>query len=386
MERPIRLGILGATGMVGREALLHQQFLDERGEDYANLELVAADPDAAGERLGDRFMEREQALTDRYDFWEPRECPSRYEDMVLTAPDPENMAERVDTVLSAVPSGVAAEIEPSLRENGIHVFSNASEFRWAEDVPLMLPAVNPDAISMVEQQSEPGVQVNNPNCTTAGFVPVLAALEQDCGIERADVVTLQSISGKGDTVSGDEYAGQIRGNAMDDWSGVGPGWNGEERKSEIEPQKILGRCMDRDAVLQRFDRVRQGGEDDVVPITARTNRIPTQYGHLESLTVELDRDVSRDEFVSCLEGYRVPADVAALPSTPDRQILVQDGLSPRDDVFAGDGMSVVVGRVRKTGPGTFSFATLIHNLRLGAVWTARHSMELYLQEYEGFFD
>jgi len=275
MTDKIKLGILGATGMGGRDAVIHQEKLEEQVENYASLEIVTGSQSSAGRTLGEVFKEKEERLADRYSFWQPQECPEKYRDMTVEGLDADKIAEKVDYVISALPSSVAREIEPELRERGVHVFSNASEFRWSEEVPLMIPEVNPEDIGMLEDQETPGKQANNPNCTTAGYVPVIEALRQEFEVKRVDLVTMQSISGKGDKVASEDYSSRIIGNAVDDWDRES-NHNGEEVKSEIEPQKILGLAETREEALKSTG----------LEIHAQTTRIPSQYGQLESVRIE----------------------------------------------------------------------------------------------------
>ncbi len=369
MTDKVRLGILGATGMAGRDAVIHQEKLDENGDDYASLELVTGSSSSQGRPLGKVFREKEQALSEKYKFWEPQECPEKYEEMTVEGLDADEIAEKVDYVISALPSSVAADIEPELRERGVHVFSNASEFRWSREIPLMMPEVNPEDIEMLEDQETEGKQANNPNCTTAGYVPVIEALRQEFDVEAVDLVTFQAISGKGDKVAGDEYASRISGNVIDDWN-RNDNHNGEEIKSEIEPQKILG-------LADTEEEAKETGLD----IEAQTARVPTQYGHLESLRVSFSEDVDVEEVHQALENWRPSEEVMSLPSTADRPVKVLNRQpEPREDVFDQKGMSVVVGDLRQIDDNRISLFSLSHNLRRGATWTARQSMELYLKK------
>lgn len=369
MTDKIRLGILGATGMAGRDAVIHQRKLEEKGYHYASLELVTGSPSSQGKNLGKVFREKEEALAEKYEFWEPQECPEEYRDMTVEGLNADEISDRVDYVVSALPSSVASEIEPELRERGVHVFSNASEFRWSRDIPLIIPEVNPGDIEMLEDQETPGKQANNPNCTTAGYVPVIEALRQEYGIESVDLVTFQAISGKGDKVTGDEYASRISGNVIDDWDEKSS-HNGEEVKSEIEPQKILGLARGKEEVRNTDLR-----------IDAQTARVPTQYGHLESLRIRFSEDVDVEEVQETLKGWQPEEEVSNLPSTAEKPLKVLDRQpEPQRDVFAQEGMSVVVGDLRQLEEDQVGMFSLSHNLRRGATWTARQSMELYLKK------
>lgn len=370
MADKIKLGILGATGMGGRDAVIHQEKLEKDEENYADLEIVTGSSSSAGRKLGEVFREKEESLAERYSFWQPQECPEKYRDMTVEELDADRIAEKADYVISALPSSVAHEIEPKLRERGVNVFSNASEFRWSEEVPLMIPEVNPEDIEILENQETPGKQANNPNCTTAGYVPVIEALRQELDLEKIDLVTLQSISGKGDKVTSKDYASRITGNAIDDWDRRS-NHNGEEVKSEIEPQKILGLAETREKALG----------DTGLEIHAQTTRIPTQYGHLESVRIKFDEEVSEEQVEKILDTWRPDKKVRELPSSPEKSVeVLEEQPEPGKDVFKGDGMTVAVGDVRKIGEKRISLYSLSHNLRRGATWTARQSMELYLKE------
>jgi aspartate-semialdehyde dehydrogenase len=363
----IKLGILGATGMAGRSAVIHQESLKQKGQDYASLELVTGSPQSQGKNLGEVFEEKERNLSTRYSFWDQRSCPEEHSQMEVQGIDAEKISNQVDHVISALPSAVAGEIEPELRKRGVNVFSNASEFRWKNDIPLIMPEVNPDQIKQTEEQTTRGKQVNNPNCTTAGFTPVLKALEQ-LGVEKVDITTFQAISGKGDKVSGSEYASGIKGNVADDWDKEKQ-YNGEEKKSELEPIQILEGYADREVAQNE-------GPD----ISVQTARVPTQFGHLESLKVTLSEETDREQVINAIEAWQPPEQVQELPSTSQTSLKhVDEQPEPEAHLHHGDGMSVVVGDIRQLDENRFSMFCLSHNLRQGATWKARQSMELYLK-------
>lgn len=366
MEDKVKLGILGATGMAGREAVIHQKRLEEKGYDYASLELVTGSPNTQGRKLGNVFREKEKKLDKRYEFWRPQKCPEKFREMEVEGLNPEKISERVDYVISALPSSVARDIEPELKGKGVNVFSNASEFRWSKEVPLMIPEVNSGAIEKLENQETSGKQLNNPNCTTAGFVPVLEALNQNFNVESVDVVTFQSISGKGDKVASREYSSKINGNVIDDWDNEN-NHNGEELKSELEPQKILGLAS-----------TMKEARDTDLDISVQTMRVPVQYGHLESVRIKFADNVDEEEARKSMKNWEPSEKVKNLPSTADKPIEVLERQpDPKKDVSNGEGMSVVVGDVRQLSSDRISLYSLSHNLRRGATWTARQSMELY---------
>jgi aspartate-semialdehyde dehydrogenase len=186
-------------------------------------------------------------------------------------------------------------------------------------------------------------------------------------IEAVDLVTMQSISGKGDKVSSEEYSSRIRGNAIDDWD-QNSSHNGEEIKSEIEPQKILG-----------LAKTKQEAKNTDLNINAQTTRIPSQYGHLESLRIKFKSEISLEEVEEKLDNWKPDQKVRELASTPENSIKLLDSQpEPIENVFEGNGMTVCIGDLRKISENRISLYSLSHNLRRGATWTARQSMELYL--------
>ena len=356
--------------MAGREALLHQAYLDSIGAQYAEITCVTASPASAGRRLGDIVAEKEARLSDAYPFWKPMRCPASLADLRVDATDPDVISGKADYAISALGSDIARQIEPALTRRGIHVFSNASAYRWAEDVPLLIPEVNHAHLDHASAQSTTGKLVCNPNCTTAGFVPLANALMEDgLVIDWMSVVTQQALSGKGDAIADPAYAENTTGNVWDDWTA--DGYNAEEWKSSHEPHKILG-------------GIHTTEDSPPFPIHTHTTRVSTQYGHLEHVSIEsFGQIIDVRDIGAQLAAYRIHPDVRDLPSTPEQLFTVIDRMpEPRRDVYAGDGMSVVIGDLRQLGPSGISMTTLSHNLRRGATWAGRQGLELYLARHD----
>jgi len=384
MTKNIRLAILASTGMAGREALLHQELLDNIGQ-YAELTCVTASPGSAGRKLGDIFDEKELTLSQSYNFWKSQKCPESLRDLVIDETNPDIIAEKADYAISALGSDIAKTIEPELTKRGIHVFSNASSFRWDPKVPLLIPEVNYKDIEMLESQKNPGKHICNPNCTTAGYTPFIKALE-DLGykVNNLTLVTEQAISGKGDAIADSGYISKINGNVIDDWTK--DGYNSEEWKSACEPMKILGRIETKEEVMAEKEKALKGEPTKIIPIHTQTTRVPTQYGHLEYLSIEFDGKADIEKIKKQLSGYTLPEEVASLPTTPKQLFVVLDKMpEPKKDVYKGNGMVVVVGDVQQHTPLKISLWTLTHNLRRGATWAGRQGLELYLRAYKGMF-
>ena len=166
------VAVLGATGVVGERLIA---MLD--GHPMFRLAEVSASTASAEARLGDLVAVNGPAAG-------------------LRLVDPgAKLASRI--VLSALPSGAAAELEPLYARRGHLVCSNASAFRDDPDVPLVIPEVNPAALHTLARQEWSGALVTNPNCVVSGLALALAPLHARFGIEALTVVTLQALSGAG---------------------------------------------------------------------------------------------------------------------------------------------------------------------------------------------
>jgi len=266
-----------------------------------------------------------------------------------------------DIVFSALPSDVAREVEPRFAKEGFVVASNASAYRMEEDVPLVIPEVNPDHLGLIEVQKRrrgwDGFIVTNPNCTTIILVLTLKPL-MDLGLKRVTVATMQALSGAG-------YPGVPSLAIMDN---VIPYIKGEEEKVEREPLKILG----------RFDGERVIPAD--IKISASCHRVPVIDGHLEAVWVEFDRDVEVSEVVEAFKSLKPLKD---LPTSPERVIVIRDEVDrpqPRLDRDAGGGMSVTVGRIKKVDSGMIRYLVLGHNTVRGAAGASILNAELMVKE------
>ena len=133
-------------------------------------------------------------------------------------------------VLSCLPNDVAEIYEPLWAQKGQHVFSNASTFRMSPDIPLLVPEINPDHLSLIDGQKTPGKRVNNPNCSATALACALAPIMAKHPVRHISIVTLQSISGAG-------YPGV---SSMDILGNTIPHIPGEAPKIVQELQKILG--------------------------------------------------------------------------------------------------------------------------------------------------
>ncbi|MFC6785515.1 aspartate-semialdehyde dehydrogenase [Halobaculum halobium] len=326
-----RVGILGATGAVGQRFI---QLLD--GHPQFEIACLTASDASAGKPYREAAKWRLDTA-----------IPESVRDITVRATNPAEIPDDVDLLFSSLPSGVAAEIEPDLCEAGYVVSSNSSNDRMAEDVPLTIPEINPDHLDLIEVQRDErgwdGALVKNPNCSTITMVPTLAALDE-FGLERAQVSTLQAVSGAGyDGVTSME----IIDNAI-------PHIGGEEAKMETESRKLLGSFDGAELSLHSAE------------VAASCNRIPTIDGHLENVFAELADAPSPEAVGAAMESF--PS--ADLPSSPEQLIHVfgedqPERPQPRMDRMRGDGMQIAAGGVQST-PAGVKYNCLAHNTIRGA--------------------
>jgi aspartate-semialdehyde dehydrogenase len=268
-------------------------------------------------------------------------------------------------VFSALPTQVAGPIEEAYARAGHIVCSNASCHRDDPDVPLLIPEVNPDHLDLIAVQRArrgwSGAIVTNPNCTATPATMALRPLLDAFGLRRVLLVSLQSISGAG-------YPGVPSYDAIDN---VVPYIGGEEPKVEREPQKMLGTLRDGAIVPAGF------------ATSAHCNRVPVLEGHLECLSVELDRSADAAEVMAVLRSFRALPQELKLPSAPEAPIEVRfedDRPQPRRDRDAGRGMATVVGRVRPCPLLGIKFVALAHNTIRGAAGGSLLNAELMVAQ------
>jgi aspartate-semialdehyde dehydrogenase len=268
-------------------------------------------------------------------------------------------------VFSALPSRVAHQLEPEFANQGIFVCSNASAYREAPDVPLLLPEVNPDHTRLLERQQRQrgwrGGIVTNPNCTSTGMTVSLKALNDAFGVRKVFAVSLQAVSG----------AGLPGVPSMQILDNVIPFISGEEEKFAWEPRKMLGSLVDNDIQLAPL------------VISTHTNRVAVSDGHIVCLSIELAEDVKPQAAQQALENYTAPKISRSLPSAPQPPIIVrseQDRPQPRLDRMTGKGMTTVVGRLREDPIWHLRMVVLSHNTIRGAAGGSVYNAELLVEQ------
>jgi aspartate-semialdehyde dehydrogenase len=338
----LRVGILGATGMVGQRFI---QLL----VDHPQFEVTAV---AASDRSQGKSYD--EACTWRL----AGEMPAFAKSMKVQAPEPPLDC---DLVFSSLPGDIARETESSFAAAGYPVISNSSAFRMDEDVPLLIPEVNPDHLSLLSRQQyeSGGYIVTNPNCSTIGLVLALAPLHANFGVEATIATTLQAISGAG-------YPGVA---SLDIIDNVLPYIGGEEEKMETETTKILG----------TFEN------DQIVPapmkVSAQCHRVHVSDGHMVAARVKLKQKASIEDLREAFVSYSALPQELGLHSAPKSPLLVrdeQDRPQPKVDRDAGNGMAVTIGRLREDKVLDYRFVTLSHNTVRGAAGAAILNAELLI--------
>jgi aspartate-semialdehyde dehydrogenase len=342
MSKKIQVGVLGATGAVGQKFVT----LLESHPWFELTELAASDR-SAGKSYKDATVWRQY-----------KPIPERLKNQTVKPCEP---ALDCRIVFSGLDSSVAGEIEENFARAGYIVLSNSKNHRMDEDVPLLVPEVNPDHLGLIKVQRErrgwSGAIVTNPNCSTIGLVMALAPIHRAFGAKRVIVTTMQALSGAG-------YPGH---SAIDMLGNVIPFIGGEDEKVETEPLKIMG-ALDGDRISFADCR-----------ISAHTNRVFVEDGHMECVSVELERKATPDEVARVLAQFSSLPQELKLPSAPERPVIVteeKDRPQPRFDRDAGDGMSAVVGRIRECPVFDIRFVVLSHNTIRGAAGAAILNAEL----------
>lgn len=337
-----KVAILGATGAVGQRFV---QLLENHP--WFEVSALTGSERSVGKKYGDICR------------WVlPGSIPEYVREMSVVRSDSDLDAK---LVFSALPSHHARDLEPALAKKGYAVCSNASACRTWDDVPLLIPEVNPDHTRLIDIQQEQrgwsGFIVTNPNCTSSGLTIAFRALHDAFHIKRAFIVSLQALSGAG-------YPGVP---SLDILDNVIPYIGGEEEKVEREPRKMLGTFKEGKIAFAPMS------------LSAHTNRVAVIDGHLVVTSVEFERKASPEDAKRALVEFKAPEIVAELPSAPEPVIVVRaeaDRPQPRRDRDEGRGMASVVGRIREDPIFHIKFANLAHNTIRGAAGGAILNGEL----------
>ena len=357
MEK-LRVGIIGATGMVGQRFIM---LLNEHP--YFEITALVAGPRSAGQKYSDAVKGRWKMTA---------ECPDRIKDMtVISSDEVDVVGSMVDFVFCAVSmtKDETKALEERYAKAEIPVVSNNSANRWTPDVPMVIPEINDAHLEVIAAQrkrlgTKRGFIAVKPNCSIQSYVPALSAL-REFGIKEVIATTYQAISGAGKTFN--EWPEMI--------DNLIPFIGGEEEKSEREPLRVWG-------------EVKNG---EIVPaatpvITTQCLRVPVTDGHMAAVFVKFENKPTKEQILEDWKNFRGKPQTLSLPSAPEQFITYfeeenrpQTGLDR--DLYGGMGVSV--GRLREDTVYDYKFVGLSHNTVRGAAGGAVLIAELLYRE--GFF-
>ena len=341
MEKKLRVGILGATGMVGQRFITLLE-----NHPWFEVVTVAASPRSVGRTY-------EEAAKGRWKMTTP--MPEAVKGLIVKdVNDVDAVAPDVDFVFSAVDMSKdeIKAIEEAYAKTETPVVSNNSAHRWTPDVPMVVPELNPEHLAVIADQRKRlgttrGFIAVKPNCSIQSYTPALHAL-RDFGIKTVVATTYQAISGAGKTFK--------------DWpemvDNVIPYIGGEEEKSEQEPLRIWGRVENGQIVK---------AESPV--ITTQCIRVPVSDGHTAAVFVDFEKKPSKEEIIERWNSFRGLPQELKLPSAPKQFIrYFEEDNRPQTalDRNYENGMGVCVGRLREDIVYDYKFVGLSHNTIRGA--------------------
>ena len=357
-----KVGIIGATGMVGqRFALLLEN------HPWFEVTALAASARSAGKTYGETVEGRWHMTA---------ELPEKYKDMViLNAENVEEVASKVDFCFCAVnmKKDEIRALEEKYAKAECPIISNNSAHRFTEDVPMVIPEINADHIKIIEAQrkrlgTKRGFVAVKSNCSLQSYVPAINPLKE-LGVDKVLACTYQAISGAGKTFN--TWPEMI--------DNVIPYIGGEEEKSEKEPLKIWGH-IEGDKIV----------DTDDIAITSQCIRVPVSDGHTAAVFMSFKDGVKKpsvDEIINIWENYKGRAQELELPSAP-KQFLhyftEPDRPQIKSERNLENGMAVSVGRLREDTQYDYKFVCMSHNTLRGAAGGAVLLAELLCAE--GYMD
>lgn len=355
MEKKLRVGILGATGMVGQRFI---SLLEDHP--WFQVVTVAASARSAGKTY-------EEAVGDRWKMTSP--MPEAVKKLVvMNVAEVEKVASTVDFVFSAVDmtKDEIRAIEEAYAKTETPVVSNNSAHRWTPDVPMVIPEINPEHFAVIPFQRKRlgttrGFVAVKPNCSIQSYTPALTAWKE---FEPYEVVatTYQAISGAGKTFK--------------DWpemaENIIPYIGGEEEKSEQEPLRIWG-TLEGGVIVKAKEPV----------ITCQCIRVPVLNGHTAAVFVKFRKKPSKEQLIEKLVSFKGLPQELNLPSAPEQFIqYMEEDDRPQVtlDVDFGKGMGVSIGRLREDTVYDWKFVGLSHNTVRGAAGGAVLCAELLTEQ------
>ena len=351
MEKKLRVGILGATGMVGQRFITLLE-----NHPWFQVTTLAASERSAGQTY-------EQAVGSRWKLSIP--MPEEVKNIIVkNVADVEAVASEVDFVFSAVDMSKdeIRAIEEAYAKAETPVVSNNSAHRWTPDVPMIIPEINPEHLDIIPAQkarlgTKNGFIAVKPNCSIQSYTPMLHALKE-FEPTVAIVSTYQAISGAGKTFN--DFP-EIIDNII-------PYIGGEEEKSEQEPLKIWGHIEGSEIV-----------KADAPLITSQCLRVPVADGHTASVFMSFKKKPTKEQIIQKWTEYKGLPQELELPHAPKQFIHYfeeNDRPQAKLDRDLEGGMAVSAGRLREDTVYDYKFIGLSHNTLRGAAGGGMLTAEL----------
>jgi len=354
MKNKIRVGVIGATGMIGQ---IYLRLLSNHP--WFEVTYLAESPNSAGKKYSDAVAGRWHMKTDIHES---------FRDIIVEdAGKVEKAVGKCSLIFSAVEMEKQAilDVESEYAKQGFAVVSNNSAHRSTEDVPVMIPEINPDHLDIIPLQQKKhgwskGFLVVKPNCSIQSYmIPLYALMKAGYKIDKMIVATLQAVSGAG-------YPGLASIDLIDN---VLPTLSGEEEKSEVEPRKIFGKI--KNGIIM---------PDEVLKISAHCSRVAVTDGHIACCSIQFaGKKPEMAEIINIWRNFSALPQELKLPSAPNPVMIYRDEVDrpqPQKDRDAGEGMAITVGRLRKCNVFDYRFVGLHHNTVRGAAGGAILTAEL----------
>lgn len=340
----LKVALIGATGVVGQQFVLALN-----KHPWFELTEIVSSERSAGKKYMDALRDPNSGIL----RWQNKETiPEYIQDVILDRVEDIN-PERFDIIFTALESEDAKVIEPQFAKS-VPVISTAAAFRYEEDVPILIPGINDGHVELLNTQRKnrgwQGFIAPLPNCTTTGLAITLKPIMNEFGAEMVFMTSLQALSGAG------RSPGVI---ALDIMDNVIPYIPKEEEKVQIESKKILGDLNSK----------------SITPATIRVSctctRVPVLDGHTEAVFVGTKKQCEPQEAKAEMLKFSKSVSVRKLPSAPKDFIVVHDDPArpqPRIDREINDGMTTVVGRLRRDTvfSNGLKYVLLSHNEKMGS--------------------
>jgi aspartate-semialdehyde dehydrogenase len=340
----LKAALIGATGAVGQEFIIALN-----RHPWFELTQIASSQRSAGKKYIDALRDKDSGVLK----WHNKEqVPEYMRDMIVSRVEDVDLRE-FDLIFTALESDDAKRIEPMFAKS-VPIISTAAAFRYENDVPILIPGINDNHVELLNIQRKnrgwKGFIAPLPNCTTTGLAITLKPIMEEFGIEDIFMTSMQALSGAG------RSPGVI---ALDIMDNVIPYIPKEEEKVQVETRKILGN-LDSESIISA-----------PIKVSCTCTRVPVLDGHTETVFVGTKKPVEPEQVKDAMIRFSRGITVKKLPSSPKDYIIVHDDPTrpqPRVDREINDGMTTVVGRLRKDTvfENGIKYVLLSHNERMGS--------------------